>query len=231
MDLKWFHFESLIYLFIKIRVIKGCRCFTQEQNSKPFNFLYLPYSSSNQDHLQYNLGSGRFIWKHLLDSALPHEGVSKKHSTRTPHGVSVRSSVKDYLISTHTLWEKKTLCQLSGSHMPLIFYWKWVQTKAQGNGFSCLACCHMFVAQLPEKKVFCFMVLVIKIYLFSQSFIVCSDKSTKIPDSIISKIKCEISLSTIMEWHMKITYSLFLFKIHRFYGKFSTSWNNRRFVG
>lgn len=74
------------------------------------------------------------------------------------------------------------------------------------------------------------MFLVIKLYLFSQSFIVCSDKGTKIPDSMISKIKCENSLSTIMEWCMKITYSLFLFNIYSFYSKFSTSWNNGRLV-
>lgn len=83
-DLKLSNSESLIYLFIKIRVIKGCRYFTQEQNSKPLHFLYPPDNWSNQDHLQNNLGSGRFIWKHVLDSAFPPKVMSKKQSTSTP---------------------------------------------------------------------------------------------------------------------------------------------------
>lgn len=81
---KVIQFWSLIYLFIKIRVIKGCRYFTQEQNSKPFHFLYPPDNWSNRDHLQNNLGNGRFIWKHGPDSAFPPRGMSKKQSTRTP---------------------------------------------------------------------------------------------------------------------------------------------------
>lgn len=68
---------------------------------------------------------------------ISYQGVSKRQSTRTPSWCFCSFSVRDYLFLVLTVWERNAVVSIRESHA-LIFCWRWVQTKVQGNELSCL---------------------------------------------------------------------------------------------